>query len=287
VIANRAALVKALLCPVAPCYALSFPFCTDKRASCGKLALSKRLFPCHIALMDAENPYAETRQAVLAAALPHVAFDGWSKDLLARAIDEAAIDNAGIEPNMATLAFPNGVRDLVAAFSEQGDSAMLTALPAPDEMKIRDRIRTAVMARIEADIAHKEAARRAAGFLAVPGRGALAAKLLFHTSHLIWRWAGDTATDYNYYSKRLILGGVLTTTRLTWFGDDSDDLAVTRAFLDRRIDNVMQFEKAKAKIRDCANSGLSGMAGWRKTAQKAAETASAAMRPENGQSDSN
>ncbi|MGB0342751.1 MAG: COQ9 family protein [Parvibaculales bacterium] len=235
--------------------------------------------------MDTENPYGETRQAVLAAALPHVAFDGWSDDVLARAIDEAAI-----ESTMATLAFPKGVRDLVAAFSEQGDSAMLAALPAPDEMKIRDRIRHAVMARIEADRAHKEAARRAAGYLAVPGRGALGGKLLFHTSHLIWRWAGDKATDYNYYSKRLILSGVLTTTRLTWFGDDSDDLALTRAFLDRRIDNVMQFEKAKAKIRDCADtglSGLSGLSGWRKTAEKAAEKASAAMRPENSQAEGN
>lgn len=231
--------------------------------------------------MDSENPYSETRAAVLAVALPHVPFDGWSQNLLSRAIDEAGVDS-----NMAALAFPKGASDLVAEFSAQGDALMLESLAAPDELKIRDRIRNAVVARIEADLPHKEAARRAAGFLSVPGRAVTGSKLVFHTAHRIWRWAGDTSTDYNYYTKRLILGGVLTTTRLAWFADDSDDMAATRAFLDRRIDNVMQFEKAKAKIRDCADGGLAGifkkpasnMAKWR----DAAENVTAQMRPDSG-----
>ena len=95
-----------------------------------------------------------------------------------------------------------------------------------------------------------EAARRAAGYLSVPGRQKLAADLLFTSAHHMWRWAGDTATDYNYYSKRLILSGVITATRLYWFDDSSDDFANTRAFLERRIENVMQFEKVKAKAKN-------------------------------------
>ena len=116
-------------------------------------------------------------------------------------------------------------------------------------MKIRARITEAVWQRVLVDSAHIEAARRAAGYLSVPGRQKLAADLLFQTAHHMWRWAGDTATDYNYYSKRLILSGVIASTRLYWFDDDSEDFGKTRAFLERRIENVMQFEKVKAQAR--------------------------------------
>lgn len=194
--------------------------------------------------MSEKSPYAETRQAVLAKALPEVAFEGWSKNLLQQAIAAAEIDSA-----MAELAFARGVDTLIETFSAQGDNEMLAALPAPDDMKIRARITDAVWQRVLVDSAHIEAARRAAGYLSVPGRQKLAADLLFQTAHHMWRWAGDTATDYNYYSKRLILSGVIASTRLYWFDDDSADYAKTRAFLERRIDNVMQFEKVKAQAR--------------------------------------
>lgn len=190
------------------------------------------------------SPYDEMRAAVLAAALPNVAFEGWSKTLLANAIEAE-----GVDPSVAELAFKNGVTDLVKAFSASGDAAMMTTLPQRDGLKIRESITEAVWQRILADAPHKEAARRAAGFLALPHRQKLAAGLLFETANLMWRWAGDTATDYNYYSKRTILSGVIATTRLAWFNDDSDDFAEARAFLERRIDNVMQFEKVKAKAR--------------------------------------
>ena len=195
--------------------------------------------------MSANDPYFETRQAVLARALPNVAFDGWSKAVLAAAIEEADID-----PAMAELAFPQGVDNLIKTYSAAGNAAMLAALPKPHELKIRERITEAVWQRLLADSDNIEAARRAAGYLSVPGRQKLAADLLFASAHHMWRWAGDTATDYNYYSKRLILSGVIAATRLYWFDDSSDDCAKTRAFLERRIENVMQFEKVKAKAKN-------------------------------------
>jgi len=194
--------------------------------------------------MSEEDPYLETRQAVLAKALPNVAFDGWSHKTL-----DAALAAADIDPSLGVLAFPKGVENLIETWSADGDAAMLAALPAPDEMKVRARITEAVWQRLQVDADHIEAARRAAGYLSVPGRQKLAADLLFKTAHQMWRWAGDTATDYNYYSKRLILSGVITATRLYWFDDKSDDFTKTRAFLERRIENVMQFEKVKAKAR--------------------------------------
>lgn len=194
---------------------------------------------------NSENdPYRETRQAVLAAALPNVAFDGWSQKLLDDAIAAAAVDSS-----MAVLAFPQGVDNLIAAYSAAGDAAMLAALPKPDDLKVRERITEAVWQRLLVDTETIEAARRAAAYLSVPGRQKLAADLLFATAHHMWRWAGDEATDYNYYSKRIILSGVIASTRLYWFDDDSEDFTKTRGFLARRIDNVMQFEKVKAKAR--------------------------------------
>ena len=194
--------------------------------------------------MDAvyDDSYGEIRNAVLNAALPEIAFDGWSEDVLARAGKAA-----GIDENSLHLAFSGGVGDLIAAFSKSGDAAMLAALEAPGDMKIRDRIRHGVRLRLEVDADHREAARRATGWLSLPGRQALGGRLVYATADHIWHWAGDTATDYNHYSKRLILSGVLGATRLVWFGDESDGNENSWAFLDRRIENVMQFEKAKAK----------------------------------------
>ena len=189
-----------------------------------------------------DDTYDDIRNAVLDAALPDIAFDGWSEGVLAR-----AGKTAGIDDDMLHLAFAGGVGDLITAFSKSGDAAMLAALEAPEDMKIRDRIRHAVRVRLEADTDNREAARRAAGWLSLPGRQALGGRLVYATADHIWHWAGDTATDYNHYSKRLILSGVLGATRLVWFGDESDGNEKSWAFLDRRIENVMQFEKTKAK----------------------------------------
>jgi ubiquinone biosynthesis protein COQ9 len=116
-------------------------------------------------------------------------------------------------------------------------------------LKIRMRIALAVKTRIAILRPHKEAARRAAAFLSLPPHAPLAAKLLYRTVDAIWRAAGDTATDFNFYSKRGILAGVYTATLLRWFNDASEDEGPTDAFLAARIENVMQFEKFKARAK--------------------------------------
>jgi ubiquinone biosynthesis protein COQ9 len=208
----------------------------------GLFGLVFRVSRFHILAMSETNPYLDIETQVLASALPNVAFDGWSEKLL-----QQAIASSGVDENMAVLAFPKGVGGLIRRFSADGDARMLAALPDGESLKIRERITEAVWTRLRVDGEHKEAARRAAGWLALPTRQKLGAKLLFESANQIWRWAGDSATDYNYYSKRVILSGVIVSTRLTWFDDDSEDEAKTRAFLERRIENVMQFEKLKAK----------------------------------------
>ena len=70
----------------------------------------------------------------------------------------------------------------------------------------------------------------------------------WHSADLMWRLAGDTATDYNHYTKRAILMGIYSATLAVFVEDESEGKAETRAFLDRRIEGVMKFEKAKAQL---------------------------------------
>jgi ubiquinone biosynthesis protein COQ9 len=148
--------------------------------------------------------------------------------------------------------FPKGPSSLVEAISDSMDDTMEAALTGKlAGLKIRERIRDVVLARIDALRPHKEAARRAAAFLTLPPHAALGAALLYRTVDRMWRLAGDSSTDFNFYTKRAILAGVYSSTLMRWFTDDADETA-TRAFLDARIANVMQFEKFKAQVKERA-----------------------------------
>lgn len=192
---------------------------------------------------------AALKEAVLKAALGDVAADGFTAKVLERAGEAAGADREAL----ARL-FPDGPLSLVEAFSEACDAEMekrLAKLKLP-AMKIRERIRQAVLARIDASRPHKEAARRAAAFLTLPPHAGLGAKLLYRSVDRMWRAVGDTSTDFNFYTKRAILAGVYSSTLMRWFTDDSEGEAATGEFLDRRIENVMQFEKFKAQMKDRA-----------------------------------
>lgn len=194
-------------------------------------------------------------RAGLAAELPkHAAFDGWTP----AALDLAAAA-LGIDPAVARLAFPKGAADMIDAWFAHIDSAMLAELPpqALAAMKIRERITALVQARLDLIAADIEALRRALAVLALPQNLALAAKLNWRAADAMWRAAGDTATDYNHYTKRATLGGVYAATVMAMLGDESDDRADTRAFLARRIDGIMQFEKAKARFSRAAPERIS------------------------------
>ncbi|HST37718.1 MAG TPA: COQ9 family protein [Allosphingosinicella sp.] len=181
----------------------------------------------------------------LAPRLPaHAAFDGWGERALAMAAAEM-----GIPGDRARLAFPGGAVEMIDAWFDTIDKALLAAFP-PERiaaLKIRERIRDLVLFRLEAAAPHREALRRAVGTLAMPRNAPQAAKLAWRSADRIWRLAGDTATDFNHYSKRAILVGVYGSTLLVFLDDASEDMAETRAFLDRRIGDVMRFEKVKAR----------------------------------------
>jgi len=206
----------------------------------------------------------QMREAVLAAALPHAAFDGFTDSLLQKAGGEAGVGKA----DLARL-FENGALSLVEFFSTHTDTEMEKRLAAMDlkAMKIRARIATAVTTRLAILKPHKEAARRAAAMLALPMHAALGAKLMYQTVDAMWRATGDTSTDFNFYTKRGILAGVYGSTAVRWFNDTSEDEKPTDDFLAARIENVMQFEKFKAKAKE-ALSNFPAFADWAKPKPK-------------------
>ena len=139
--------------------------------------------------------------------------------------------------------------EMITAWIEAIDQSMAAALP-PHElatMKIRERIRVLVQYRLDAVAGQEEAVRRALSIMAMPQNAARALKLGWRSADVMWRLAGDTATDYNHYTKRAILASLYGATLTVFVADDSEGKAETRAFLDRRIDGVMQFEKIKAR----------------------------------------
>lgn len=183
------------------------------------------------------------RARILAAALPHVADAGW----------EAALERAmqGEDADIAALAFPGGAEALALHFFAEGDRRMGEALGKMDlsAMRVREKIRAAVKLRLEVDSAHREAVRRGIALLALPEHAAAGAGSLYGCVDAIWRGIGDRSTDFNFYSKRGILALVVSSTTLFWLEDGSEAQEATWRFLDRRIEDVMAFEGAKARAR--------------------------------------
>lgn len=184
------------------------------------------------------------KQHLLDAILPHVAFDGWSPEAFTAAITDSGIDSAA-----ARLACPRGAVDLAIAFHRAGDVAMMQAIAEADlsGMRFRDKVAHAIRLRLKA-VDDKEAVRRGSTLFALPHMAPEGAKLIWGTADAIWTALGDTSRDINWYTKRATLSAVYGSVVLYWLGDDSTGGQATDAFIDRRIDNVMQFEKVKAGV---------------------------------------
>lgn len=188
----------------------------------------------------------QIRDEILMAALPDIAFDGWHWETI-----QNAAQKAGHSTNTGQSVFPGKMIDVLDHFADLADRKMLEALEdtPPEDLRIRDRIRTALLARYEWLAPHKEALRQSTQFWMIPTRKPRAAKIIWRTADRIWEWAGDTATDYNRYTKRGLLSGIIASTTLVFINDPSDDMEKTQSFLDRRIENVMQFGKVTNKFK--------------------------------------
>lgn len=172
-------------------------------------------------------------------------FDGWNETALV-----AAAEMAGADVDVAKLAFKGGAMEMIEAWVTSVDQAMEAEWPQERlaELKIRERIRTLVAFRLDAVADIDEAVRRAMTIMAMPQNARRSLKLGWRSADIMWRLAGDTATDYNHYTKRTILGGIYSATLAVFVNDESEGKAKTHEFLERRIDGVMKFEKAKAQF---------------------------------------
>ena len=232
----------------------------------------------------------DLRRRLLAGMLRHAAFDGWSVKAL-----HAAARDEGVTGALAEIAFPGGLLEIAEFFSQDADRRMVEAVrqaldeaaaaakaatPEPESerapggqpglagsggakpagMKIRDKIALAVRSRLQQQVPHREALRAMASFLALPAHAGHATRLLWRTVDAMWHAIGDRSTDISYYSKRALLAGVYGSTLLVWLEDRSEGSADSLAFLDRRIDDVMAFERGKARWQGLLN-GLAGRVG--------------------------
>lgn len=190
---------------------------------------------------------AETRDALLKAALPHVVFDGWSQATL-----DAAIADSGVNTDLATLAVPRGAVDLALAFHHAGDAQLAADMATKDmsDMRYSEKVAYGIRQRLTIAEPHREAVRRGSALFALPNHAADGAKAIWHTADTIWNALGDTSEDVNWYTKRMTLSAVYSACVLFWLGDESVDTVDTADFIDRRIENVMQFEKAKSQFRE-------------------------------------
>lgn len=179
-------------------------------------------------------------------------FDGWNRSTL-----RTAGRQLGLPDGEAERLFPGGPQDILAWLSERSDRRTVEDMEREGvtALKIRDRIRRAVRLRIERHAGQREAARRALALLSLPLNAPLALKLLYRTVDALWYAAGDTSTDFNFYTKRATLAGVYSSTLLYWLNDRSPGSEATWAFLDRRIDDVMRFEKLKSRVRSFGGRG--------------------------------
>lgn len=196
--------------------------------------------------MAKENKSLEAaKRKLLARALETVAVSGWGGVNL-----EDISEAEGYPPEMAEAVFPAGIADMADMYSQQLDAAMLESLEKTDPatLKVRERVAIAVMARYRATAKNKDVFRQTLSFWSAPNRLPRGAKILWRTADIIWQWAGDTATDYNHYTKRALLSGVITSTNLVFINDTTRTLVDTEEFLKRRIENVLKIGSLAGSI---------------------------------------
>lgn len=191
------------------------------------------------------NATQNIQEKILNEALKDIPFDGLKWDVIVRASEKV-----GYDVDVVNSVFPDKVTGFLKYFSVWADKKMLVALKDvdPEAMKIRERVRFAVWTRLQLLTPHKDIVRSSLKYWLNPLHKPVAAKIVWRTADEIWKWAGDTATDYNKYTKRGLLSGVITATTLAWLNDNSEDHHKTSVFLDRRIDNVLVVGKVAGKI---------------------------------------
>ena len=190
----------------------------------------------------------QLRERVVEAALPHIAFDGWTMAAL-----RAGAEAAGLDESEAAVLFPRGPMEAIDVHMALADRRMIEEVSAldPAPAGAAATVRAALRVRLEQNAPHREAIRRAAARLSLPHNAPLALRSLYRTVDAVWLLADDRSTDFSYYTKRATLAGIYAAVLQVWLNDRSEGLEATWAFLDRRLDDVALIGKARARLKRC------------------------------------
>jgi ubiquinone biosynthesis protein COQ9 len=214
--------------------------------------MKKKRRPSTVAGID------KKRQKILQAILAQVPFDGWTDAAYAQAIKQA-----GFARGAADKLMPNGIRDAIELFSAWADQAMQARIKAEHgfaRLRVRDKIAFAVRARLEFMTPYREAVRRLALWYTLPFNLPLGIRRLAKTVDLMWQAAGDTSTDYNFYTKRVLLSAVLKATIIYWLDDKTPDCQASWEFLDRRISEILKVGKGISLLKEFTPGEVAGFA---------------------------
>ena len=189
----------------------------------------------------------DKRQRILNEALKLVPFNGWTSDTLLNSVKAANLDE-----NYAKILFDGDVAKLVEFFINTIENKATSLIDKKylDTLSVRNRVAYCVKTYLEAANIYKPSIRKTVAFYVSPIRFFDSFKSLWKIADEIWYASGDKSTDYNHYTKRAILSALYSSTLLYWINDKSDNHINSWAFLDRRIENVMQIEKYKSKAKD-------------------------------------
>ena len=197
-----------------------------------------------------KSPLAESqRAALIEAMLPDVPFDGWSRAAL-----RAAARRIGMPAAEALALFPHGSANFAACFSRWADRRMLDRienLPL-EQLRVPERVALAVNTRLEIVEPWREAVRRALTVLALPQNAPLAMRLLYETVDGIWYAAGDSATDFSFYTKRASLAAIYGAAMLFWLDDRSPGCIETDAFVERRLADLHRLTELRERFEAAA-----------------------------------
>ena len=187
------------------------------------------------------------------AMLSHVPFDGWTWT----AMEQGAV-NINFKKNKSKnerleiykTFFNNGTIDFIKVFAEIIDSRVQENYNSldPKPQRIPEKIKKLILMRLDFCLPYKEAIRSSLSLSALPKNSKQSIKILYTTCNSMWKLAGDKATDFSFYTKRLSLASVYASTLLFWLNDTSSEQEETEYFLERRLHDISMIAKLKKPL---------------------------------------